>query len=409
MTQRFVIIGAGPAGMRAAEVLRAGAAEAEITLIGDESAPPYDRPPLSKAFLTDGLAPTKLALKPESFYAEQRITLRLGVAATRIERAEKRVVLADGADIAYDKLLIAAGCRARRLPSALDAAPVHYLRSLADAERIRAALRPEMSVVLIGGGFIGLEIAASARTLGAHVTVLEMAPRLLSRGTPSLVSDFAWRLHQGHGVAFELEARIERIAAAGARLAVTTQRGTHEADLVIAGVGAVPNTELAEAAGLECRDGIRVDEFGRTSDAAIFAAGDATRHLSPLLDREIRVESWQVALNQAAAVAKTMLGGTEPYAELPWLWTDQYDSNVQVLGLFDEWQELVVRGDPASSSFTLLGVSPEGRIAAAVTVNSGRDMAVLKRLAASRASLPVDRLADPAQKLSDLLKTTRAR
>jgi len=239
---------------------------------------------------------------------------------------------------------------------------------LADAEKIRAALQPGAAIVIIGGGFIGLEIAASAKKLGAEVTVLEAAPRLLSRGTPALVSDFAWRLHRGNGVRFELAARIECVAVTGSRVEVTTQRASYAGDLVIAGIGAEPNVELAAAAGLAIQDGIRVDEFGRTSDEAIFAAGDVTRHLNPLLDRAIRVESWQVALNQAAAVAKAMLGATEPYAELPWLWTDQYDGNIQLLGIFDEWQELIVRGDPASASFTLLGLAPDGRLAAAVTV-----------------------------------------
>jgi anthranilate 1,2-dioxygenase ferredoxin reductase subunit len=405
---RFVIIGAGPAGMRAAEVLRQGAPDADILLIGDEPHLPYDRPPLSKAFITQGLEPARLHLKPEAFYAEQRIRLKLGAVATSIDRAGKLVELADGERVAYDKLLLATGCRGRKLPTHFETLPIHYLRSLADAQRIRAALRPGLEIAMIGGGFIGLEIAASATGLGANVTVLEMAPRLMSRAVPAAVSDFVQRLHLSHGVRFEFEARVTRVEpAAGGRALVLSERAAYPADLVIAGVGAEPNTSLAEAAALVVEDGIRVDACGRSSDPDIFAAGDVTRHDNPLLGRAIRVESWQVALNQAAFVARAMLGASEAYAEMPWLWTDQYDANIQALGLFDAGLEHVLRGDPASSSFTVLDLDPAGRIAAAITVNAGRDMAVLRRLVASRAILPKDALADPAKKLSDLLKAAR--
>jgi anthranilate 1,2-dioxygenase ferredoxin reductase component len=405
---RLVIIGAGPAGMRAAEVLRQKAPAASITLIGDEAHPPYDRPPLSKAFLTDDLPAEKLYLKPQSFYAEERIRLVLGTPATAIDRARKQVVLQSGERIAYDKLLIATGCGSRKLPSALEGAPVHYLRSYADAEAIRAALKPGLELVLIGGGFIGLELAASATKRGARVTVLEMAPRLMSRGVPAMVSDFVRVLHESHGVEFELAARLERVArGADGRLLVETARQAYPADMVAAGIGARPNTELAEAAGLAIEDGIRVDAQGRSSDPDIFAAGDVTRHLNPILGRAIRVESWQVALNHAAAVAASMLGESAPYAELPWLWSDQYDCNIQVLGIFEPTLEPILRGDPAAA-FTLLGLDGDGRIAAAITLNNGRDMAVLRRLLALRAKLPRDRLADPTQKLADLLKAARS-
>jgi anthranilate 1,2-dioxygenase ferredoxin reductase component len=408
MPQRFLIIGAGPAGMRAAEVLRAGTADAEITLVGDEPHLPYDRPPLSKAFLTENLEAARLHLKPEHFYSAQRITLRLGVPAVRIDRVAKEVELADGARLPYDKLLIATGCRYRRLPPEFDTVPLFYLRSLADAERIRSALRPGASLVIIGGGFIGLEIAASARQLGAAVAVLEMAPRLMARAMPAVVSDFARRLHERHGVRFELGAALLRLEPlAQGRAAIVTAAGRCEADIVVAGIGAYPNTALAAAAGLVLEDGIRVDACGRTSDPDIFAAGDVTRHENPLLGRAIRVESWQVALNQAGFVARAMLGTSEPYVEIPWLWTDQYDCNIQALGFFDTELRLLLRGDPAGASFTLLGLAADGPIAAAITVNNGRDMAVLRRLVTQRTILPQDALADPARKLSDLMRAAR--
>jgi NADPH-dependent 2,4-dienoyl-CoA reductase/sulfur reductase-like enzyme len=406
MPLKLVIIGAGPAGFRAAEVLRQQSAEAEITLIGEEPHLPYQRPPLSKAYLADGLAESALLLQPESFYEQQRISTRLGTAATRIDRGAKQIELADGSRLPYDKLLIATGCRARRL-SAFDHLPIHYLRGLDDAYRVRTALVPGRSVVLIGGGFIGLEIAASAAKLGAAVTVLELAPRLMGRAMPPIVSDFARTLHERHGVRLELGIKIELIEATGGGLVVRTEQGQHVCDFLIAGVGAIANTELASAAGLTVEDGIRVDAHGRTSDPDIYAAGDVTRHDNPLLGRAIRIESWQVALNHAAAVARCMLGAAEPYAELPWMWTDQYDSNIQVLGLPSPEADLIVRGDVGSGKFTVLELGSAGRIAAAITVNNGRDMSALRRLASAKTTFPREVLADASRPLAELAKAAQ--
>jgi anthranilate 1,2-dioxygenase ferredoxin reductase subunit len=387
-------------------VLRQHAPDAEITLIGDEPHPPYQRPPLSKAYLTDGLATAALLLQPESFYGEQRISLRLGTRATGIDRAAKHVDLADGSRVAYDQLLIATGCRARRL-STFDHLPMHYLRSLQDAERIRPELGPGRSVVLIGGGFIGLEIAASAAKLGAGVTVLELAPRLMGRAMPPIVSDFARALHERHGVRLELGIKIELIEATSGGLVVRTEQGQHVCDLLLAGVGAIPNTELAADAGLVVDDGIRVDGHGRTSDPGIYAAGDVTRHDNPILGRAIRIESWQVALNQTAVVARCMLGAPEPYAELPWMWTDQYDCNIQALGLPSPDADLIVRGDVAGGKFTALELGQSGRITAAITVNNGRDMSALRRLTVAKTSWPREVLADAARPLAELAKAAQ--
>lgn len=402
----FVIIGAGPAGIRAAEILRQHAPDADILLIGDEPHLPYQRPPLSKAYLTDRLSPAKLYLKPEAFFTEQRIRLKLGCAALRIDRTAKLVELAGGEKVPYGRLLLATGCRYRLLPPIPGGARVYYLRSLSDAERIREVLTPGAEIVMVGGGFIGLELAASASTLGASVTVLEAAPRLLIRTMPPLIGDFVRRLHEAHGVRFEFDSRLKSMAAGqNGRVSVRTERAGYDCDIVIAGIGAEPNTALAQAAGLRVDDGIHVDQFGHTSDPDIFAAGDVTRHHNPLLGRAIRVESWQVALNQAAAVARAMLGTNEPYAEIPWLWTDQYDCNIQMLGLVEPDLDLVVRGDPASNQFTVIGLGPGRKIAAAITVNNGREMSALRRLIATNRVFPRETLADPGNKLSDLLKS----
>jgi anthranilate 1,2-dioxygenase ferredoxin reductase component len=406
---RCVIIGAGPAGMRAAEILRQEAPEAEITLIGDEPYAPYQRPPLSKAFLTDEMAVPQLLLKPASFYAEARIRLRLGAAALAIDRQAKRVRLARGESVAYDRLLLATGCRARRLPAEFSAVPIRYLRGLDDAEAIKAALTPGAELVIVGGGFIGLEIAASARRLGVAVTVLEAAPRLLMRSMPAVIGDWVRARHERQGVRFELDATLAGVEPGrDGRPLVRTAAAAYACDIVIAGIGATPDTALAESAGLAVENGICVDACGRTSDPDIFAAGDVTRHFNPLFGRPIRVESWQVALDQAAIVARAMLGASGAYAELPWLWTDQYDSNIQILGLVEEARELVLRGDPGAGGFSLLGLDAGGRLVAAITVDSGRDMSVLRRLAALKAPLSKDALADPGRKLADLLKAMRA-
>src|SRR5260221_7045058 len=240
------------------------------------------------------------------------------------------------------------------------------------------------------------------------LTLLELLPWRMARGTPQLVGDYARGLHERHGVRFEFEARVKSIARSPSGGAVvTTARADHVGDMVVAGIGAAPNRALAEEAGLAVADGIGVDAQGRSSDPDMCVAGDVARHVNPLLGRAIRVESWQVALNQAAVVARAMAGAGDAYAELPWLWTDQYDCNIQVLGCVEPGMEMIRRGDAASPGFTLIGLDTEGRIAAAITLNTGRDMAVRRRLAMSRPPAPKRGLADPARKLAELLKAAR--
>ncbi|MCA8031659.1 FAD-dependent oxidoreductase [Burkholderia arboris] len=397
----FVIVGAGHAARRTAEALRARDAAARIVMIGAERELPYDRPALSKdALLSDG-GEQRAFIRDAAWYDAQRIALRLGTRVEAIERDARRVRLDDGTTLPYARLVLATGSRVRAFGGPVDEGVVpHYVRTVGDARSLRAQLAAGRHVAVLGGGFIGLEVAAAARQLGCDVTVIDPAPRLLQRALPEVVGAFAHRLHDGRGVSFRLATlpcAIRRAPGGGA--IVETDRGDVPADIVVVGIGVVPNVELAQAAGLDVDNGIRVDAGCRTADAAIFAAGEVTMHFNPLLGRHVRIESWQVAENQPAVAAANLLGADERYAELPWLWSDQYDCNLQMLGLFGGERTIVVRGDPASGPFTVFGLGDDGRIVAVAAANLGRDIGASRRLIAAGAVPDPVKLADPAVSL----------
>ncbi|WP_176039738.1 anthranilate 1,2-dioxygenase system ferredoxin--NAD(+) reductase [Burkholderia stabilis] len=401
----FVIVGAGHAARRTAEALRERDADARIVMIGAERELPYDRPALSKdALLTDG-GEQRAFVRDAAWYDAQRIELRLGTRVDAIERDAQRVRLDDGAALPYARLVLATGSRVRTFGGAIDEGiEPHYVRTVADARALRAQLVPGRRVAVLGGGFIGLEVAAAARQLGCDVTVIDPAPRLLQRALPEVVGAYARQLHDARGVVFQmatLPRAIRRGPAGGA--IVETDRGDVQADIVVVGIGVVPNVELAHAAGLDVDNGIRVDAGCRTADPAIFAAGEVTMHFNPLLGRHVRIESWQVAENQPAVAAANMLGADDAYAELPWLWSDQYDCNLQMLGLFGSERTIVVRGDPASGPFTVFGLGDDGRIVAVAAANLGRDIGASRRLIAAGALPDPVKLADPAVNLKAFL------
>ena len=404
-TDPIVIVGAGHAARRTAEALRARDADARIVMIGAERELPYDRPALSKdALLSDG-GEQRAFIRDAAWYDAQRIELRLGTRVDAIERDARRVRLDDGATLPYARLVLATGSRVRAFGGPVDEGVVpHYVRTVADARALRAQLAPGRRVAVLGGGFIGLEVAAAARQRGCDVTVIDPAPRLLQRALPEVVGAYARQLHDAHGVNFQmatLPRAIRRGAGGGA--IVETDRGDVPADIVVVGIGVVPNVELAQAAGLEVNNGIRVDAGCRTADHAIFAAGEVTMHFNPLLGRHVRIESWQVAENQPAVAAANLLGADETYAELPWLWSDQYDCNLQMLGLFGSERTTVVRGDPASGPFTVFGLGDDGRIVAVAAANLGRDIGASRRLIAAGAVPDPVKLADPAVNLKTFL------
>lgn len=398
----IVVVGAGQAGGWAAKTLRAEGYAGRIVLAGAEPHPPYERPPLSKAVLAGEAGPeTTHLFKPEEF-AALGLDFRRGVRATAIDPAARRIELSDGASVAYDKLILATGGTARRLPvPGGDLPRVLYLRTIEDSLAIRAAVGAGRRLVVIGGGWIGLEVAATARKLGSSVTVAEGLDRLCARSVPPSISAFLTARHEREGVEIRLGTGVAAIEDRGA-LAVKLADGTVlEADAVVAGIGLEPDVALARAAGLAVDNGVVVDEQGRTSDPDIFAAGDCANTPLPCLGRRVRLESWANAQNQAIVAAKAALGQDARYDELPWFWSDQYDVNLQILGLPARWGEPVVRGDRARGAFSEFYLDGE-RVVAVVAVNAPRDLRAAKKLVQTGKPVRAESLADPSVQLQKL-------
>lgn len=404
MRADYLIVGAGQAGRRAAEALRSLAPQARVCLVGDEAELPYDRPILSKEALLSIEDEAKAFIQGRDFYESQRIELRLGSRVAKVDRAARQVELTNGETIAYEKLLLATGSRARPYPGQVgEGVELLYLRTLEQARQLRERLVAGKRLAILGGGFIGLEVAASARKLGCEVTVLEPASSLLQRVMPKVIGDHLLALHRQAGVKVQLDTLPSRITRCADGLLIETTRGAHEADEILVGIGALPNVELASEIGLLVENGIVVDEHCRTSDPHIFAAGDVTSHFNPLLGRHVRVESWQVAEHQPQVAAANMLGGKESYAQTPWLWSDQYQCNVQTLGFFSGTGQVLLRGKVEEGAFSVIELDVEGRLLAVATVNQGRDMAAFKRMAASAKPLDATAVADTAVNLRSLL------
>lgn len=395
-----VIVGAGQAGANAAIAMREAGFAGRILLVGDEPYRPYERPPLSKAALTEDPEPPPGWFYSEQRYAEGRIELRLGTAATAIDVAAQRATLADGTSLPYDRLLLATGGRARPL-TLPGSERVLYLRTLDDARGLRASFVSGTRVVCIGAGVIGLETAASAHARGCHVTVLELGPSAMGRSMTAEMAGWVERLHRSAGIALHFGTSVAGITPD----AVVCADGTRfPADVVVAGVGMVRNTALAEAAGLAMEGGaVVVDAFGRTSAGNVYAAGDITAFWAPLLKRRLRLESWRHAQNHGIAVGRVMAGVEEPYDDVPWFWSDQHGHNIQVAGLPEDVARTVFRGDPSLSSFSAFHLDTASRVVAATGVNAARDVRVAMMLI--RGAAPVDpaALADPKVKLQALV------
>lgn len=402
MLERIVIVGAGQAAAQAIDTLRRRGFKGSLTLVGEEPHAPYQRPPLSKKYLAGSLERARLAIRPESFYHEHSVELVLGRRAVRLELAQQRAVLDDGRALPYDALLLATGSRPRPLAvPGVELPGVHYLRSLADVDAIRARLQAARHVVIVGGGYIGLEVAATCRELGREVTVLEVADRVMNRVVCPAVSAFYQAEHARHGVRIVLGAGVSEIAGAGRVGAVRCADGTeHAADLAIVGVGVLAEEQLAASSGLECANGIVVDEHCRTSDPHVFAAGDCANQPSVLYGRRVRLESVDNAFEQGATAALNMLGIPTVHDKVPWFWSDQYDLKLLIVGLALEHEELVMRGEPASRAFSACYLR-DGRLVAIDSVNQPRDQMAARKLIAARAPVDRARLADPAVALKD--------
>lgn len=369
----ILIVGAGHAGGAVAAHLRQLGSEAPIAIIGEEPHLPYQRPPLSKAWLKGDVAFSAVGLRPQSYYDQRRISLRLGTRVTAIDRAAHTVSLASGESLPYDKLILATGARARRLGLAGEDLPgVHVLRTIADADRFKAGLVAGQRLVVIGGGYIGLEAAASARLKGMDVLVVEREARLLARVASPPISAFMQRFHERQGVRFRLETGVAGFEVRDGRVTgVELSDGeVAPADMVLVGVGAVPDIALAEAAGITCRNGICVDLEARTSDADIFAIGDCTERPLPHYGCRARLESVASALEQARQAAAAICGAKAPTPEVPWFWSDQYDVKLQIAGLPIGATRIEVRGDEAQGKFAVAHLDDAGRLCAVEAVNA---------------------------------------
>ena len=394
MADPLVIIGAGQAASQLMASLAQDGFAGEVCLVGDEPHLPYQRPPLSKKFLAGELALDRLYVKPAAFYEKAGSRLLLGQRAERIDREGRAVLLADGSRLPYSILVLATGSRPRELP--LPGA--FYLRNIADVDAIRPRLAPGTSLVVIGGGYIGLELAAVAVKLGVGVTVLEQAPRLMARGVGPVVSQFYARLHGEEGVVIHTGAVVRGLE--GRR--VVCEHAQYDADIVVVGAGAVPNVELAREAGLAVEDGIVVDAQCRTDDASIWAIGDCTSQHHDLVGRRLRLESVHNALEQARIAAAAICGRKPPAIQVPWFWTDQYDVKMQMAGLSGGHDQAVVRGNPDTGRSFAVFYLRGGTLIAVDAVNRAPEFMMSKQLIAERAKIDPARLGDEGVAMKDM-------
>jgi 3-phenylpropionate/trans-cinnamate dioxygenase ferredoxin reductase subunit len=396
MSSAVVIVGAGQAGFQVAASLRANGHDGPICLIGAELHPPYQRPPLSKGLLLGKMTPDRLLFRQPAFYTAQAIDLALGRTVSAIDRARRQVTDTIGGVESYETLVLATGTRVRPLPTpGTELDGVLYLRTLDHSGELAARVEAARRVVVIGGGFIGLEVAAAVRMLDRPVTVLEAADRLMGRVVAPVLSSFYSDLHRERGVQVLLGARIAALEGEGGlvRAVVMADGSRHQADLVVIGIGVVPNVELAEAAGLACANGILVDEHGRTSDPAIFAAGECTSHPNRFAGGHFRLESVQNAVDQAKAVAASILGRPAAYDEVPWFWSDQYEVKLQMVGISAGYDRLVLRGLPSSGQFSVFYFQA-GRLIAIDSVNRAADHMTGRKLLAADAAVTPEQAAD---------------
>jgi NADPH-dependent 2,4-dienoyl-CoA reductase/sulfur reductase-like enzyme len=402
--ERIVIVGGGLAGAKGAEALRDKGFKGEVTLVGEEPHLPYERPPLSKSYLLGETPFDEAIVHPADWYDANHVTLRLGVRAQAIDRARREVALSDGSVLGYDGLLLATGSSPRRprLPGA-DAAGVHYLRTLEDADALRALFGDGRRLAIVGAGWIGLEVAAAARHYGTRVTVVEMADQPLAAVIGAHLGAFYADVHRDHGVDLRLgvgvaEIRVRDGKATGLTL---TDGAMIDADAVVVGVGAAPNVALAESAGLTVDNGVLVDAALRTSDPAIFAVGDIANHLHPVLNTRVRVEHWANALNQPATAAAAMLGEDVHYDNLPYFYSDQYDVSMEYIG-YGAAGDPVVRGDTAKREFVAFWLSPDSTLQAVMAVNVWDVIDAVKSLIMSGVRVDPTRLVDASVPITEL-------
>ena len=402
--QSIVIVGAGQAAAQAVQSLRQGGYAGRITLVGDEPSLPYQRPPLSKAYMKGEFDEERLYFKPGAWYEDQKVEVLLGTHVPRIDRAKKQVQLGHGGHLDYDYLILATGSRPRPLPvPGADLDGIHDLRTLTDVERIRPKMVAGRRIVIIGAGYIGLEAAAVARQMDLDVTVIEMAPRVLARVTSPVISEFYAAEHGRQGVKILTGITLSHLEGADGHVtAAILGDGTRlPADMVLSGIGILPNEELAKEAGIACSNGILVDRDARTSDPHVFAAGDCAARPLVHYGRSGRLESVHNAIEQGKLAAAAILGLPRPAEDCPWFWSDQYDLKLQIAGLSQGYDTLVIRGDPASRKFAVFYLK-NGTLIAVDSVNSPPEFLASKKLIMSGAKLAPATLSDTSTPMKDI-------
>ena len=403
--QTYVVVGAGHAAGQAAATLRSKGFKGRIILIGEESYAPYQRPALSKAFLSGDITLERLYFKPSAYYEKNDIELILDTIVTQLDRQKKTITLSDGREIAYDKALLATGSRVRTIPlPGADLPGVFYLRTIADVEGIRAACAKGSKIIIVGGGYVGLEVAASTKKLGLDVTVLEAESRVMARAVGQEVSDFFETLHAEEGVSIKTGQAVTALEGDGKLERVVCADGTVlQADVAVIGVGIIPNQELAAQAGLAVDNGVVVDAYCRTADPDIFAAGDCTNHPNGIFERRLRLESVHNALEQAKTAAAAMCGTLTVYDQVPWFWSDQYNVKLQIAGLSQGYDEIVVRGDPSARKFAAFYLK-EGVLIATDAINAVPEYMMSRKLIAAHARIAPERLADMSIPMKSMIE-----
>ena len=401
----LVIVGAGQSAAQCVLTLKRNDFEKPIVVIGEEDHLPYQRPPLSKDYLSGDVELDRVYMKTQDFYDQNNVTVKVATKVLSLDRKEKMVHLSKGEALPYENLVLATGSRVRQLEvEGSDLKNINYLRSINDSNNLKDQFQKGKSLVIIGAGYIGLEVAAAAVKKGMRVTVVEMENRVMSRTVDPIISDYFDTLHRNKGVEIILGSALEKFEGkAFVEKVVCTDGTTLDADSVVVGVGILPNQELAESAGLRCNNGILVNEFGRTEDPSIFACGDCTNHPNFYVNKNIRLESVHNALEQAKTVALSLLGKPEKYDQVPWFWSDQFEEKLQIVGLSGDHDKTVVRGS-IEENFFMLFYLKRGELIAVDSVNNPKDFLISKKLVANKLKISSDVLCDQSVELKDLLK-----
>ena len=403
--EHLVIVGAGQSAIQCITSLRKEDYPGLITLVGEEEHLPYQRPPLSKGFLEDTVSNERLYFKKLEFFVENKVQLKLGTKAEEIDIENNNIHLSDNTKLSFDKLVFATGSSVRKLDfPGKDLNSIYYLRGLDDALSIKKDLQTRQNIVVVGAGYIGLEVAAIAAKQNKSVTVIEMADRVMNRTVDPQISDYYLKLHQKNGVTFKFNTSLKEIVGASNPEKVICSDGTEvKADMVIIGAGIMPNVELAENAGLSCDNGIIVNEFGKTDHANIYACGDCTNHPNKLLNKKIRLESVHNAMEQSKTVASSIINKSIEYNQIPWFWSDQYDHKLQIVGLSGEHDKVIMRGDMSEAKFMLFYTKDE-KLIAVDAVNNSKEFLICKKLVANKVTIKADEISNPDTNLNDLIE-----